>query len=1332
MVEIIPPAIPAALIRTSVDGRPAGGREGAGGRDGAGQRRAADQGQPPANTAGVAGRPGGRQDGAVQSDASGGRNPAAGDQQPGQLPRRPGEAPLPDPRSQNGRTTTTSDGRTIRQPGTTGTQGSAPQGAESGRAGDARLAGPDGTARSAATATGSEARQPTPPEDTAGRIALPVVLRGRDESGRPLVRTPLGQLALTPAPREGTANAGAPPPPSSTAPASGRAAPPAASLPSFAAGLLADDGLLARVDHASVGRLPDHRGRVPVTLLDAAGRTIVETMGLPAPDPEAADISTAPRGDRALLALRLSPPLPGPAATDPAGTAGGTLRPQPTGVDPVARLVEWAARAPAGTGLTLLSVELPAAAPAPADRGATLPPAQDTTSPRGTPAPGPSNQPATPWRALAEPSSTGAAPTTAPVMPDRMASIAAGGTPPPAAWPQVGTGAPTVMPAPAGASAPAATPWIPQAFPDAAAPSPATPSPRTAATGTVTPGLPAGPAQAGAWQPPVPPQPPIPQQAVPQQSAAAPTAGRQANPIPDTAPPYSPAPVPSDGRPPTPAAGPHPWASAPPATPSWAPSPPPASPPAPASAGSSTAGLAPEPEGPRGGTPTFPSPASPTRGTPVAAAADEVPDAAFRTAGTPSPATSAPPTTAWPTEAAPDPQPRASGRPAVAAAEAPPRPAPAASQPSTGTAAGAPAPPVPPAPEAAEGAAPPSTGRTSPAVQGPTVAASAPGVPAAGTPGTAAPTIATPTVGGATTGGAATGMVAGGTTAAAAATPPPVDAALRPAVPEPRPVAATPADTPARPLPDQRPLPAGMPTGASADTPRPGATDPAILSTPRPPEVAISGRNPARPTPASVAPAWPAAAPTAGAATPLAEPAAYQTAAQGPAPQPRLPDSAAPRPAPPQTSAFQPLNIQLGAGPAEDGAAPVARPLWGPAPAGLATAAPASPTAPAPPSQATIFPVTSAEGTTAQAAPTSPMPADPTSTEAPDPVAAGEDLAGARDLAQRTRALILAEAGRSARSPADDAPPVRPAPEHGPEASRVTGVVLGRDGNGRMLVSTALGLLSIDRPGPLPPPGTRLAVVVAPETPPAGRSGAAPGMMPAIPRPGMSAPGDWQSLADAARLIATLHPAAAERLLAPVLPTPGRDFAANLMVLLKQVLSGSRPAAADKLAEELDQLDAADTARAVLSDFDGAGRSAQTSAGQTAGGEWRSVQIPSWANATVIPVQIHIHQPRRDDDGAAEGGGRGDGICRFVVETRLSRLGDIQLDGLAAPGRVDMVMRTARPLPSGTAAALAQVMGDVLAVSGLQGGLTVRTEPPMRLPAHARPAPRPDGSGVVA
>jgi hypothetical protein len=360
------------------------------------------------------------------------------------------------------------------------------------------------------------------------------------------------------------------------------------------------------------------------------------------------------------------------------------------------------------------------------------------------------------------------------------------------------------------------------------------------------------------------------------------------------------------------------------------------------------------------------------------------------------------------------------------------------------------------------------------------------------------------------------------------------------------------------------------------------------------------------------------------------------------------------------------------------------------------------------------------------------MPADPASTMAADPVAAGEDLAGARELAQRTRALILAEAGRSARIPADDAPPVRPAPEHGPEASRVTGVVLGRDGNGRMLVSTALGLLSIDRPGPLPPPGTRLAVVVAPEAPPAGRSGATPGGAPAVPLPGTAAPGDWQSLADAARLIATLIPAAAERLLAPVLPTPGRDFAANLMMLMKQVLSGHRPAAADKLADELNEMDAADTARAVLSEFDGAGRGAQTSAGPALGGEWRSVQIPSWANATVIPVQIHIHQPRRDDDGAGEGGGRGDGICRFVVETRLSRLGDIQLDGLAAPGRVDMVMRTARALPPGTAAALARVMDDVLAVSGLQGGLAIRTEPPVRLPARTRPATRPDGSGVVA
>jgi hypothetical protein len=287
-----------------------------------------------------------------------------------------------------------------------------------------------------------------------------------------------------------------------------------------------------------------------------------------------------------------------------------------------------------------------------------------------------------------------------------------------------------------------------------------------------------------------------------------------------------------------------------------------------------------------------------------------------------------------------------------------------------------------------------------------------------------------------------------------------------------------------------------------------------------------------------------------------------------------------------------------------------------------------------------------------------------------------------------------------------------------------------------MMVSTSIGLLSLDHvdvSGPPLAPGTQLSLVVTPETAP--RPGAAmamamatAGAAPPVTIPGDPlAPADWRSLAQAAQLVAALHPAAAERLLSPVAPTPGRDFAAHLMVLMKQVLSGTRPDAVDDLADNLERLGAAEAARGVVSEFD----TAAQGAAPVAAGEWRSIQVPSWANATVIPVHLHVQQSSRDGGNREDdtGGGTGD-ICRFIVETRLSRLGDLQLDGLAAPGRVDMVLRSTRPLPAGTAEALAGVMGDVLAVAGLQGGLVVRTEPPAPVPQ--RRAPRRDVGGVVA
>ncbi|GGB39116.1 hypothetical protein GCM10011505_20860 [Tistrella bauzanensis] len=346
---------------------------------------------------------------------------------------------------------------------------------------------------------------------------------------------------------------------------------------------------------------------------------------------------------------------------------------------------------------------------------------------------------------------------------------------------------------------------------------------------------------------------------------------------------------------------------------------------------------------------------------------------------------------------------------------------------------------------------------------------------------------------------------------------------------------------------------------------------------------------------------------------------------------------------------------------------------------------------------------------------------------------ADDDLASLDDatrLVDRTRQLIMAEAeGTYVAAGSDDDAPARAASGHGPEAARLSAIVVGKDAAGRMMVSTSIGLLSLDHvdvSGPPLAPGTRLSLVVTPETPRPGAATA--GAAPPVTMPGDPlAPADWRSLAQAAQLVAALHPAAAERLLSPVAPTPGRDFAAHLMVLMKQVLSGTRPDAVDDLADNLERLGAAETARGVVSEFD----SAAQGAAPVVAGEWRSIQVPSWANATVIPVHLHVQQSSRDGGNREEdtGGGTGD-ICRFIVETRLSRLGALQLDGLAAPGRIDMVLRSARPLPAGTAEALAGVMGDVLAVAGLQGGLVVRTEPPAPVPQ--RRAPRRDVGGVVA
>src|SRR5262249_37299635 len=72
--------------------------------------------------------------------------------------------------------------------------------------------------------------------------------------------------------------------------------------------------------------------------------------------------------------------------------------------------------------------------------------------------------------------------------------------------------------------------------------------------------------------------------------------------------------------------------------------------------------------------------------------------------------------------------------------------------------------------------------------------------------------------------------------------------------------------------------------------------------------------------------------------------------------------------------------------------------------------------------------------------------------------------------------------------------------------------------------------------------------------------------------------------------------------------------------------------------------------------------------------DWRAFFLPvQHPDGALTPVRMFFRRPRGNKPEQVP-------ATRFVVETELTRLGPLQIDGLARPTRVDMILRTRQNL----------------------------------------------------
>lgn len=197
------------------------------------------------------------------------------------------------------------------------------------------------------------------------------------------------------------------------------------------------------------------------------------------------------------------------------------------------------------------------------------------------------------------------------------------------------------------------------------------------------------------------------------------------------------------------------------------------------------------------------------------------------------------------------------------------------------------------------------------------------------------------------------------------------------------------------------------------------------------------------------------------------------------------------------------------------------------------------------------------------------------------------------------------------------------------------------------------------------------------------------------------APAKWEALDEVIQSLSAM-PAATAALIRQTIPAATPKFTPAALFFLAALRIGvaenwiGAPA-----LQALRDMGRRDLAEKVSGDF--SKLSAQSR--ETLAGDWRSITMPFLHDDTLNQLQFYIRRHHGDD---SEEAGKGDkeAVTRFILNLHLSRMGDLQLDGLLRAKKLDIILRSEDPLPESMRRDLMQAFARGLEQSGSQGGIS--------------------------
>ena len=203
-------------------------------------------------------------------------------------------------------------------------------------------------------------------------------------------------------------------------------------------------------------------------------------------------------------------------------------------------------------------------------------------------------------------------------------------------------------------------------------------------------------------------------------------------------------------------------------------------------------------------------------------------------------------------------------------------------------------------------------------------------------------------------------------------------------------------------------------------------------------------------------------------------------------------------------------------------------------------------------------------------------------------------------------------------------------------------------------------------------------------------------------------PGVWDSMGELLQAVQQINPAMAHGL-SQMLPSPTQPQ--NLGGLALFFLSVMRSGDLENFIQPqamalLRQSGKGDILRAASGDLALAGRTETLALPQ----DWRAAVLPFYHDQQVHKLPLYYKRMKDEDDGDADRERR-TRLLRFLFDLKLSRMGNVQIDGFMQPERLDMIMRTKTPLSVPMQRTMKGLYISAMEKSNLHGELTFQFKP---------------------